>query len=235
MAFIKSLLIASVATLAVAAPGYEYGAAPAKAVEQPAYGAAPAVQAPAYTAPKPAVQEPEVYEAPKPAIKDPEVYEPKAPAVVDEPETYEAPKPAVQEPKTYEDPKPAVQEPKTYEDPKPAVQEPAYAAPAQKQPEHKVEPVQPAAVEPAFQAPAEEPATEVEVSSQESAPVCGNGQELACCNSGEDLIGANCLSIPILGVPIQQACGSNVASCCQTGNAMGNLINIELNCLALPL
>jgi len=36
-------------------------------------------------------------------------------------------------------------------------------------------------------------------------------------------------------VPIQQACGSNVASCCQTGNAMGNLINIELNCLALPL
>jgi len=222
MAFIKSLLIASVATLAVAAPGYEYGAAPAKAVEQPAYGAAPAVQAPAYTAPKPAVQEPEVYEAPKPAIKDPEVYEPKAPAVVDEPETYEAPKPAVQEPKTYEDPKPAVQEP-------------AYAAPAQKQPEHKVEPVQPAAVEPAFQAPAEEPATEVEVSSQESAPVCGNGQELACCNSGEDLIGANCLSIPILGVPIQQACGSNVASCCQTGNAMGNLINIELNCLALPL
>jgi hypothetical protein len=27
--------------------------------------------------------------------------------------------------------------------------------------------------------------------------VCGNGQKLACCNSGEDLIGANCLSIPI--------------------------------------
>ena len=152
MAFIKSLLIASVATLAVAAPGYEYGAAPAKAVEQPAYGAAPAVQAPAYAAPKPAVKEPE-YKV------DPVKQEAKAPA---------------------------------------------YAAPAKKEPEHVVDPVkaepkvvEPAVVEPAFQAPVEEPTTEVDVSSQESAPVCGNGQELACCNSGEDLIGANCLSIPI--------------------------------------
>jgi len=229
MAFIKSLLIASVATLAVAAPGYEYGAAPAKAVEQPAYGAAPAVQAPAYAAPKPAVKEPEVYEAPKPAVKDPEVYEPKAPAVK-EPEVYEAPKPAVKEPEYKVDPV------------KEEAKAPAYAAPAKKEPEHVVDPVkaepkvvEPAVVEPAFQAPVEEPTTEVEVSSQESAPVCGNGQELACCNSGEDLIGANCLSIPILAVPIQQACGSNVAACCQTGNALGNLINIELNCLALPL
>ena len=165
MAFIKSLLIASVATLAVAAPGYEYGAAPAKAVEQPAYGAAPAVQAPAYAAPKPAVKEPEVYEAPKPAVKEPEYK-------VD----------------------PVKEEAKA----------PAYAAPAKKEPEHVVDPVkaepkvvEPAVVEPAFQAPVEEPTTEVDVSSQESAPVCGNGQELACCNSGEDLIGANCLSIPI--------------------------------------
>merc|ERR1712183_1152324 len=65
--------------------------------------------------------------------------------------------------------------------------------------------------------------------------VTGNGQKLACCNSGEDLIGANCLSIPILAIPIQQSCGSNVAACCQTGDAKGNLINLELNCLSIPL
>ena len=204
MAFIKSLLIASVATLAVAAPGYEYGAAPAKAVEQPAYGAAPAVQAPAYAAPKPAVKEPEVYEAPKPAVKEPEVYEAPKPAVK-EPEVYEPKAPAVKEPEVYEAPKPAVKEPEYKVDPvKEEAKAPAYAAPAKKEPEHVVDPVkaepkvvEPAVVEPAFQAPVEEPTTEVDVSSQESAPVCGNGQELACCNSGEDLIGANCLSIPI--------------------------------------
>ena len=77
--------------------------------------------------------------------------------------------------------------------------------------------------------------TEVEVSGQDNGAVCGNGQKIACCNSGEDLIGANCLSIPILAIPIQQACGSNVAACCQTGDASGNLINLELNCLAIPL
>ncbi|KAK4923144.1 high-copy hsp90 suppressor [Elasticomyces elasticus] len=49
---------------------------------------------------------------------------------------------------------------------------------------------------------------------------CGNGQKIACCNSGEDLIGLNCLSVPILTMPIQQACRSNVASCCQTADAI---------------
>jgi hypothetical protein len=39
--------------------------------------------------------------------------------------------------------------------------------------------------------------TKVDVSSQDNGAVCGNGQKIACCNSGEDLIGANCLSIPI--------------------------------------
>lgn len=39
--------------------------------------------------------------------------------------------------------------------------------------------------------------SKVGVDSKSSAPVCGNGQKLSCCNSGEDLIGANCLSIPI--------------------------------------
>ena len=254
MAFIKSLLIASVATLAVAAPGYEYGSAPAKAVEQPAY-AAPAVQAPAYTAPKPAVKEPEVYEAPKPAVK--------------EPEKYEAPKPAVKEPEKYAAPtKKAVKQPEYKVDPvkEEAVKAPAYVAePAVADPamvqtvviEQAV--AAPAVVEPAVAAPVEEaaPTTEIDVSSQENNAHCGENQQLSCCNSGEELIGANCLSIPIrkyqkslrssiqpcmmltqnttVAIPIGQACGSNVAACCQTGNAVGNLINIELNCLAIPL
>jgi hypothetical protein len=204
MAFIKSLLIASVATLAVAAPGYEYGSAQAKAVEQPAYGAAPAVQAPAYTAPKPAVKEPEVYAAPKPAVKEPEVYT--------------APKPAVKEPEKYAAPtKKAMKQPEYKVEPV-AAKAPAYAEPAIVQTvviEEAVAPapapavIEPAVVEPAVVEPAvvaapvveEEPTTEIDVSSQESAPVCGNDQQLACCNSGEDLIGANCLSIGISKFP----------------------------------
>ena len=43
----------------------------------------------------------------------------------------------------------------------------------------------------------------VEVGSQDSAPVCGNGQKIACCNSGESLIGANCLSVPIRKLTLQ--------------------------------
>jgi hypothetical protein len=39
--------------------------------------------------------------------------------------------------------------------------------------------------------------TDVNVDSQSGKPVCGNGQKIACCNSGEDLIGLNCLSVPI--------------------------------------
>ena len=39
--------------------------------------------------------------------------------------------------------------------------------------------------------------TKVDVDSQSSGAKCGNGQKIACCNSGEDLIGLNCLSIPI--------------------------------------
>ena len=58
----------------------------------------------------------------------------------------------------------------------------------------------------AFAAPqgAEGGKTEVGVKSQSSAPKCGNGQKIACCNSGEDLIGLNCLSVPIrMFTPIQ--------------------------------
>ena len=51
----------------------------------------------------------------------------------------------------------------------------------------------------AFAAPqgASDKNTEVKASAQDNSPKCGNGQKLACCNSGEDLIGLNCLSIPI--------------------------------------
>ena len=37
----------------------------------------------------------------------------------------------------------------------------------------------------------------VEVDTKAGDYKCGNGQKVACCNSGEDLIGLNCLSIPI--------------------------------------
>jgi hypothetical protein len=37
----------------------------------------------------------------------------------------------------------------------------------------------------------------IAIDSSSSETACGNGQKLACCNSGEDLIGANCLSVPI--------------------------------------
>merc|ERR1712113_814985 len=90
----------------------------------------------------------------------------------------------------------------------------------------------------AFAAPqggASDSNTKVGVDSQDSKAVCGNGQKLACRNTGEDLIGLNCLSVPILAVPIQQACGSNVAACCSTGDSSGNLINLEAHCLSIPL
>ena len=74
---------------------------------------------------------------------------------------------------------------------------------------------------------------EADVDAQQSGAQCGNGQKLSCCNSGNSLLGLNCLSVPILGVPIQKSCGSNVAVCCKTGDSTGNLINIELNCLTI--
>ena len=49
----------------------------------------------------------------------------------------------------------------------------------------------------------------VEIDGQDSAPVCGNGQKVACCNSGEDLIGLNCLSIPIRTSSLQSSFLSN--------------------------
>jgi hypothetical protein len=37
----------------------------------------------------------------------------------------------------------------------------------------------------------------VDIDSETGEAKCGNGQKLACCNTGEDLIGLNCLSVPI--------------------------------------
>jgi hypothetical protein len=45
----------------------------------------------------------------------------------------------------------------------------------------------------------------VEVSSSDNSQKCGNGSKIACCNSGEDLIGLNCLSVPIRK-PLQPRC-----------------------------
>ena len=112
----------------------------------------------------------------------------------------------------------------------------------------------------------------VEVDSQDNAAKCGNGQKIACCNSGEDLIGANCLSIPIRSSTLRLLKAfwnhaNNQHSCCphpeglrfqhrcllpdwrcqgkhsirhihhwsHTNSSQGNLINIEANCLAIPL
>lgn len=111
----------------------------------------------------------------------------------------------------------------------------------------------------------------VEIDSKDSKAACGNGQKLACCNSGEDLIGANCLSIPIrsstlqlrgfwnhankphsrcphpAGLRFQRRCLLLYWRClrkhfiyplhdrCLTNNSQGNLINVEANCLAIPL
>ena len=59
----------------------------------------------------------------------------------------------------------------------------------------------------AFAAPqgASDKNTEVKVSGQDNSPKCGNGQKIACCNSGEDLIGLNCLSIPIRTSSLQSS------------------------------
>jgi hypothetical protein len=111
----------------------------------------------------------------------------------------------------------------------------------------------------------------VDVSSQDNSPHCGNGQKISCCNSGEDLIGLNCLSVPIrsftpplrslaidtnikhsrcphpAGLRFQRRCLlpdwrclrkhplQSSPSSCLANISQGNLINVEANCLAIPL
>jgi hypothetical protein len=38
---------------------------------------------------------------------------------------------------------------------------------------------------------------EADLDAQQSGAQCGNGQKLSCCNSGNSLLGLNCLSVPI--------------------------------------
>ena len=81
-------------------------------------------------------------------------------------------------------------------------------------------------------------AAPTKTSGGDDAGVCGNNQKLACWNSELDLLGINCLSVPIrksrrrwssvrrkcaltsapatVDVPIQQSCGSEVPACCPT-------------------
>jgi hypothetical protein len=45
----------------------------------------------------------------------------------------------------------------------------------------------------------------IDISSQDNRAKCGNGHKIACCNSAEDLIGLNCLSVPIReSIPFSQ-------------------------------
>ena len=54
----------------------------------------------------------------------------------------------------------------------------------------------------------------VEIDSKTSENACGNGSKVACCNSGEDLIGLNCLSVPIRKPPLpaSSTLSSNIAN-----------------------
>jgi hypothetical protein len=42
---------------------------------------------------------------------------------------------------------------------------------------------------------------EINIDSKSSESKCGNGQKLACCNQGEELLGLNCISVPIRKSP----------------------------------
>ncbi|KAF4547054.1 Fungal hydrophobin-like protein 3 [Elsinoe fawcettii] len=73
---------------------------------------------------------------------------------------------------------------------------------------------------------------------QQAAQQCGNEQQISCCNNSDGsstLLGANCVSVPILAIPIGQQCqGNNVAACCD-GDSNGSLINLDLSCTPISL
>ncbi|KAK4889063.1 high-copy hsp90 suppressor [Elasticomyces elasticus] len=62
---------------------------------------------------------------------------------------------------------------------------------------------------------------------------CGNGQKLSCCNSGDELLGLNCLQVPVLNILGSQTCGSNVAACCQGDNT--GLLVLDAGCSPITL
>ncbi|KIX01789.1 uncharacterized protein Z518_09516 [Rhinocladiella mackenziei CBS 650.93] len=77
---------------------------------------------------------------------------------------------------------------------------------------------------------------------------CGNDQVISCCNtktsttnngSAEGLVGiagnvldgvlgGSCTPLAVVGIPINKACGNNVAACC-TGDQEGGLLNLQCN------
>ncbi|CAI6332626.1 unnamed protein product [Periconia digitata] len=74
-----------------------------------------------------------------------------------------------------------------------------------------------------------------ELSVEQAAVQCGNGSKLSCCNNGDGtLLAANCLVIPIIAIPLGNACsGGNIATCCPV-NQDGNL-NINVQCVPITL
>ncbi|TKA62183.1 hypothetical protein B0A55_10889 [Friedmanniomyces simplex] len=62
---------------------------------------------------------------------------------------------------------------------------------------------------------------------------CGNGQKLQCCTSGDELMGLNCLTVPVLSILGSQTCGSNVAACCQGDN--NGVLVLDLSCDPITL
>ncbi|KAF4547248.1 Hydrophobin-like protein 4 [Elsinoe fawcettii] len=76
--------------------------------------------------------------------------------------------------------------------------------------------------------------TDKNTPTNEVANKCSANQKISCCNSKGGLLGLNCVSLPILAIPIGQQCsGDNVVACCNT-NQVG-LINLNLACLPINI
>ncbi|KAL6246934.1 hypothetical protein RBB50_006241 [Rhinocladiella similis] len=104
----------------------------------------------------------------------------------------------------------------------------------------------------AYAAPTEE--KDLYVRSGTAGVTCGNGQVISCCNTSKStsdsgngallglnglldgVLGGSCtpLGVGVLGagIPINKACGNNVAACC-TGDQTGNLLNLQCTTLNL--
>ncbi|KAF4547073.1 Hydrophobin-like protein 3 [Elsinoe fawcettii] len=63
-----------------------------------------------------------------------------------------------------------------------------------------------------------------------AAPTAGSTTGMTVHDGSGTLLGANCVSVPILAIPIGQQCqGNNVAARCD-GDSNGSLINLDLSC-----
>ncbi|KAF4548267.1 Hydrophobin-like protein 1 [Elsinoe fawcettii] len=72
---------------------------------------------------------------------------------------------------------------------------------------------------------------------KQAAQQCGNDQKISCCNNSDGsatFLGLNCVSVPILAIPIAQQCqGNNVAACCDKGSS--GLLNLDVSCTPISL